>query len=69
MENTFPTTRAVDFVYLVFITEDEGHQLEAYKTQAEAERARNHYHRRGFTKARIDSRAIRGTHYLDLIGA
>lgn len=69
MENTFPSTRAVDFVYLVFITEDNGHQIEAYKTHADAERARDHYHRRGFTQARIDPRAIRGAHYLDLIGA
>lgn len=69
MENTFPTTPAVNFVYLVFITEDESHQLEAYSTKEHAERARDHYRRRGFTQARIDSRAIRGTHYLELIGA
>jgi hypothetical protein len=69
MANNFPTTPAVDFVYLVFITDDPSHQLEAYGTQAEAERARNHYHRRGFEKARIDVRAIRGAHYLSLIGA
>lgn len=69
MENTFPTTPAVNFVYLVFITEDPTHQIEAYSTKEHAERARAHYHRRGFTAARIDARAIRSAHYLDLIGA
>lgn len=69
MSHDFPATNDATRVYLVFFTDSGSQCLEAYATQEHAQRAADHYKRRGFADARIDARAIRGQTFLTMIGA
>lgn len=69
MNHDFPATNDAPRVYLVFFTDSGSQCLEAYATQEHAQRAADHYKRRGFADTRIDARAIRGQTFLTMIGA